>query len=462
MPRQTIARRHMPARAQEGQLIALFAIILAVVFAMTALGIDIGMAYHQRQQQQNMAVDAAEAGAYELYGFARFGAPSSADQQVFKVMRDIVQSSGVTVANVDTSGNYKTPPTDPCRAGYTVSQVYLQAEYLDVQNNPIVVSGSPLLVGGGTFNTGARGIKVLSLGGCAPGYFSQVLGRKNFSVGAAAQVGMATSSGAGSSGPTAIPTLANPNASTPTNTALPTLTPTPTATVTSTPTATPTATATTAIPTATPTPDLTTLYTNSGYMVAGQPPTMLYEVGAPDFPAGDTVTMFDDQNSNKWAGDQYANQAQGLSGNPGGITVHDGSMKGCTNTAQTTFTVGGAVDFNHGGVGNCATPPSSVGATIQIPLVNEVHKNDGSCSSNGGYCEIVTAVVIVKVTVLDWPHIIQGKIVGVVNDPNHVVELAPAPTATPTATPTITATSTPVQTSTPTATATLTPQPPLP
>jgi hypothetical protein len=237
---------------------------------------------------------------------------------------------------------------------------------------------------------------------------------------------------------------------------------TPSPSATATPTVPPSATGTpTATATPGPTVDTTTPYPlAAGFMVYALPQTMLYAVGAPDHSAGDTVTIY--ANAGQWAAQQYADQSQGLSGNPGGITVHDSSLEGCTNTSQTTFTVGGVVDFNHGGVGHCALPPIK-GAIVTLPTVYEVFKNDGSCSANGGYCEIATAVVNVKVTYANWPTMIQGQIVGVVYDPYHVVELPPTPSVTPTATVTATATQTATVTATPTMTmtATVTPTPTL-
>src|SRR5258708_15931498 len=98
---------------------------------------------------QNTAVSAAEAGAYETYGIALAGGVwiSATDTQVYSVMRDVAASAGWAVINVDSSGRYLAPPADACRAGYTPNQVYLQAEYLDATNAPILSGGSPALVG---------------------------------------------------------------------------------------------------------------------------------------------------------------------------------------------------------------------------------------------------------------------------------------------------------------------------
>ena len=211
-------------------------------------------------------------------------------------------------------------------------------------------------------------------------------------------------------------------------------------------------------------------------MIYGQPPTMLYSQNSPDKSAGDLVTIF--SNSGDWASNQYPNQAAGLSGTPTGVSVHDSSMDGCLDPSQTTFVIGGdaSANFNHGGTGHCDNPTFNVGDTVTIPLVMEVHKNDGSCSAQGGYCEVIEGFIQVTVTCIAFPggktnggtcvnsnHAIQGVIVGAVYDPYSIVELAPSPTPTNTPIPP-TATKTPVpapatNTSVP-VTATNTPQPP--
>src|SRR5438477_503620 len=56
-------------REQGGQVVILFALAAVVILGVVALAVDVGMAYHQRQQYQNLASNAAVAGSYEVYGF---------------------------------------------------------------------------------------------------------------------------------------------------------------------------------------------------------------------------------------------------------------------------------------------------------------------------------------------------------------------------------------------------------
>jgi hypothetical protein len=423
MTRKIVPHHSAPAGAQSGQILVLFALALVIVTGIAALAVDLGLAYHQRQQQQNTAVSAAQAGAYDLYGYSRFGTPTpggsiTADQQVFSAMRDIVESSGLTVMNKKLVSGiyvYQTPVADPCSAGYNPSQVYLQAQYLNAQRTPIA---GQLVGSTSSLGPNARGVKVLGLGGCSPGFFARVLGRKSFIVSADALSAPAlTPSTAGS-----VPTIANSGVplATPTNTIPPTLT----------------ATATSAIPTATPTADTVQTFDIAPFFVYAPPtPGWLYGQNGPGYTGagtGDVVTLVE----NGWTDDQYASPSAAKSGSPNpGISsiVHDQSMKGCLNTDQTTVNVGLGLDFNHGGLGNCGQIPNK-GETVTIPLVYEIHKNDGSCSSNGGYCEVVTAIVQVYIPSDTSKQLVQGIIVGVVYDPYHIVVLPPTPTLTPTVT----------------------------
>jgi hypothetical protein len=203
-------------------------------------------------------------------------------------------------------------------------------------------------------------------------------------------------------------------------------------------------------------------------------PETLFAQGAPDAPAsttscpsgassctGDLVTIY--ANHSAWQADQYGTQFAGTSGTPDGstsIVVHDASMDGCfTATVPIALNVPATADYNHGGVGHCSSFPS-VGDTVLIPVVYEVRKNDGSCSANGGYCEVIEAIALVKITVSNPPHAVQGYIVGVPAscsvynsdgttstatncDPQHIIQLpgqAPLPSGAPaTSTPTATA-----------------------
>ena len=431
-------------REGAGQIIPMLALMIVVTGGMVALAVDIGHVNQQRQQLQNTAVSAAEAGAYETYGIAVSNNPSfglAQDHQVALVMTTVANNAGYSVANISGLGVYSAPPADPCQAGYTSSQVFLQAEYLDAHNTPIPNSSNPALVGAGAPPTVPRGIKVLGLGGCVPGFFSPIVGRKTFTVATTAQAGLVYS-----------------NISTPPpcggGACPPTLTATPTATNTATATNTPTATATSSVPTATGTADTSREISGfAPFMIYGNPNNgvSLYAQGSPDRPAGDLVTIFGNPG---WAPYQYPDSAAGLAGTATGVSVHDSSMKGCLDPSQTTFTIGQIGNYNHGGVGHCGTPPS-VGDTVVIPLVDDVVKNTGDpCPANGGYCVQIEGFVDVYISVSSWPHEVQGFITGIVYDPYGIVEPPPAPTATNT--PVVpTATMTPAL-----PTATVTPPPP--
>jgi hypothetical protein len=367
-------------------------------------------------------------------------------------------------------------------------------------------------------NQQISGVKVVTLGGCVPRFFGGVLGHGDFRVASDAAAGQpekpASSTPSATESETASATASEtgtPTASvtasatasetasitdtpsdtptgtlppsatftaTPTNTNTATITLTPTNTNTATITLTPTNTNTA---TATPTP---TAFT-AGFMIWGTPqpspnpnyPETLFAQGAPNAPTsttncpggassctGDLVTIY--SNSGNWVASQYGDQAAGLSGVPDGNTsispkVHDASMDGCfTTTVPVALNVPLTADYNHGGVGHCTTWPK-VGDIIPVPVVWEVHKNDGSCSANGGFCEFVEAIALVLITQAPPPAStpLQGYIVGIPTtcavygsstptnncDPQHIIQLPgqpPLPGGGP-------ATSTPTQTATP-------------
>lgn len=478
-----LARRtRRTASVQDGQILVLFALLIVAILGFGALAVDVGMAYHQRQQQQNMAVNASLAGSYEVFGYLVNGTPTAttpaaaaatADARVLQSMRDVLASAGMSVQAIPANG-------DACAAHFTANQVFLDAIYIDQYGTPVptVTSSSiPRSVGSGAFDPTARGVKVLRLGGCAPAFLAPVLGRQTFSVVASAQNGLLQPIVGNSTGATdtpiptvagVIPALASLTVS-PTDLPTYTTTPTPTNTATSTKTVTPTPISTrTAVPTTTPVPptatptvDTTTQYAVSlaDVVVYGNiPGPMLYGPGSTGFAPGDLVTVFG--NGGQWASDQYATQAQALSGTPGGISVHDASMEGCYNQTQGAYSIGSLLDFNHGGVGHCTLPTST--GFITIPVVNEIYKNGGQCPNNGGYCEQVIAFVTVNVTSIT-NQVITGYIVSVVADPYGVVQVAPPTTPTPTVTPvpamTLTPTVSPTRTSTGTPTTTNTPSP---
>jgi hypothetical protein len=413
--------------AQQGQIFYLFALLLVVMLGVGALALDVGIAYHQRQQMQNMATNAALAGAYELYPHV-LGTPLTAqeDAQVYDTMRDVLTGSGLTLVTPSP------PPSNACTgpAPYPPNQVYMIAQYTNNLGTPLptpyVGSGSPV-------PADAAGVRVDTLGGCSPSFLARVLGRQNFAVSANAMAGSYLASG-GAGAPTdtpvsvigTIPALAMVTS---TDTPLPTLTTTPT-----------------------PIPSAYQV-SEADVMIYGSPPGVtLYGKNAPDYPAGDLVTVF--ANAGNWAADQYANQYEaqhGIPGTPVAVQVHDSSLDGCYSQNQTTYAIGDILSFNHninrGGVGNCdknVLKNLSAGSQITIPVVDYIQKNTDACNQNGGYCEQVRAIVTVTVQSVDWPHIITGYITAVISDPDGLVQVAP-----PTATPTVTETPTPTNTQPP-------------
>ena len=140
-------------------MIVMFAIIALVVMGIMAIAVDVSFAYRQRQTQQNMASNAAEAGAYQLYGFKVFGTPvgaqATADAQVLNSMKGVLSSQGITAVQL-------TPPygDNACQgqaAGtpspYPQNEVYLNAVY--VNTTPTNPTSIPIVVGSGYFDPGA-------------------------------------------------------------------------------------------------------------------------------------------------------------------------------------------------------------------------------------------------------------------------------------------------------------------
>jgi Flp pilus assembly protein TadG len=445
-------------------MIPIFALMVVVIGGMVALALDIGHVFQQRQALQNTATSAAVAGAYQAVSQSgTFG--STQDKKVALEMKGVIATLGYTAANIGSTGAYSAPPADSCKAGYPPSQVYLQAEYLYRDTNPLSatynqnVSFSPTVYVGNitgvtTLTQIPTGVKVVGLGGCVPAFFASILGRQNFTAASDAQaasivasVPLPTTSGT--------PNFQSTNTSTPTP--FTTATSTPTSTRTPFPTATPTAntTATVTPPTGVSSSADAPFYVY-GTSNGGNP--MLFAQGSSSYSAGDKVTLFG--NSSDWAGGQFAGSTDGLTGTPKGLTLHDSSIIGCLDASSTAYIIGFTIDtstFNNGGVGHCAVPTLHLGEVVMIPTVKTVCKN-GDCK-NGGWTVQITAFILVQLTLIDPPssggnsgngHVIQGTIVGVVSDPYGVVQAPPSPTATATSTATTMPTSTRSPTATPT------------
>jgi Flp pilus assembly protein TadG len=455
-------------------MIPIFALMVVVIGGMVALALDIGHVFQQRQALQNTATSAAVAGAYQVVTQSgTFDAIQ--DKKVALEMKGVIASLGYTVANIDSNGTYSPPPTDTCKAGYPPSQVYLQAEYLNRDTNPSSPTynqnvayhnsaGAVEYVGQWTPgpSTTLTGVKVVGLGGCVPAFFASILGRQNFTAARDAQAASIVAS-VPLPGSSTTPTnyQDTPTGFQSTNTTTPTPITTATSTPTSTRTGTPTSTATADT---SDTPSVPTEIAHGadapfyvyGTSNGGNP--MLFAKGSSSYSTGDKVTLFG--NSSDWAGGQFAGSADGITGTPGGLTLHDSSIIGCLDASSTSYINGFTIDtstFNHGGDGHCAVPTLHLGEVVMIPTVKTVCKN-GDCR-NGGWTVQITAFILVQLTLIDPPssggnsgngHVIQGMIVGVVSDPYGVVQAPPSPTATATSTATTIPTSTRSPTATPT------------
>src|SRR5205085_10153705 len=91
------------------------------------------------QALQHAAENAAEAGAYALYG-SRIGATTSlTDTGVWNAMASKLTAQGLTVRNAPGGA----VPSDPCVAGYLTNQVAMRATYLDATASIITTNDTP-------------------------------------------------------------------------------------------------------------------------------------------------------------------------------------------------------------------------------------------------------------------------------------------------------------------------------
>ena len=171
--------------AQSGQILAIFALSIVVVLGMAGLAVDVGHAYERHQFVQGVATNAARAGAFEVLRNQRTSdrSPAQADQAVAQRMIATVQFSGLTVAN---SADLTATVASACSAGLQGNQVYLQARYVDSQDDPRV---QPVRVGSGTMPAWAQGVQVTKVDMCVPHFFVSVLGFGNFDVASGSTVG---------------------------------------------------------------------------------------------------------------------------------------------------------------------------------------------------------------------------------------------------------------------------------
>jgi Flp pilus assembly protein TadG len=86
-----------PGRAEDGQMLAIFAICLVAIIGMTGLVIDGGLTYVQRREQQNVADAAALAGAYAYVNSANQNDAVPAAQAAAAANGYTTGTDGVTV-----------------------------------------------------------------------------------------------------------------------------------------------------------------------------------------------------------------------------------------------------------------------------------------------------------------------------------------------------------------------------
>jgi hypothetical protein len=189
-------------------------------------------------------------------------------------------------------------------------------------------------------------------------------------------------------------------------------------------TSTPTA---TTIPTITPTSTSTPSgpsYSISPFAIYGTPQTsgstqMLFAYGAPHYPSGDTVTLY--EAGWGWNVLQYANRADGLAGVPSGVlgaaSIHDTSFTGCLNSSQSSAQIGAWIAYNSQSSTSCTAP--AVGSTLTIPVIDQTSTN---CPQSGSACAHVAALVNVLIKDSSIPGVVDGLITGVVSDPSKIVE----------------------------------------
>jgi Flp pilus assembly protein TadG len=168
-------RRHGVLR---GQAYIFIALAMPVLCGMLALAVDVGTTTARYQALQHAAENAAQAGAYALYG-SRIGATTSlTDTGVWNAMASKLTAQGLTVMNAP-GGSV---PHDPCAAAYLTSQVAMTATYLDATDSVITqTDNTSWVVGSGTIPPLARGVSV-TLGGCQPAGFGGVLGHPTYTI----------------------------------------------------------------------------------------------------------------------------------------------------------------------------------------------------------------------------------------------------------------------------------------
>jgi Flp pilus assembly protein TadG len=174
-PAATARRRH---GVLPGQAYIFIALAMPALCGMLALAVDVGTTTARYQALQHAADNAAQAGAYALYG-SRIGATSSlTDTGVWNAMASKLTAQGLRVMNAP-GGSV---PQDPCAAGYLTNQVAMTATYLDATDNIITTpDNTSWVVGSGSIPRLASGASV-TLGGCQPAGFGGVLGHPTYTI----------------------------------------------------------------------------------------------------------------------------------------------------------------------------------------------------------------------------------------------------------------------------------------
>jgi hypothetical protein len=148
---------------------------------------------------------------------------------------------------------------------------------------------------------------------------------------------------------------------------------------------------------------------------------MLFAYGAPHYPSGDLVTLYDQSLSWGWATSQYANRADGLAGVPSGVlsspSIQDASFTGCLDPSVTTAQIGSWISYNAPGGASCTAP--AVGSTVTIPVIDTTSSN---CPQGASSCAHVAAIVNVLIEDSSITGAIDGVITSVVSDPSGIVE----------------------------------------
>lgn len=431
--------------ARSGQAIVIFALAIAGLIGMVGLAVGVAHAYERRQFLQGAAHNAALTGSYELnFDLNPNQTVQNVDAAVVQRMVATLRQSGISVRNYNASNNTLTQLANwtACQAPSPLSttDAYLQAFYIPNSGPPSYIpsSGAASPVGTGNLPAGLVlgqvTIQVQRLATCVPGFFTSVLGHGNIDVdvGASADVGASVAQSdiaMPSPGTNAAFYIYGDRSTTPSLygvNGLPT------------------------IPGNGNGGEPFKVQCSTTYWLPVSIASLCPTAGNNNNP-GDLVTVHTlsnagSRNADSWQSVQYTDGSVSNQ-NPQGITVWDGSNRGCllspNGLIATNVTIGNWY-YDHGGSGasHCAAPPSA-GQTISVAVVDKVCKNGGVCQDptlpsapqcsrlTGGYCVRVAGVVYVYVVTTNGSSQhnksgpdVMGYIVGIDQDPCGIVEMA--------------------------------------